>query len=162
MTAGPTRPPPCHARRSSALGLASDSEEVRARQQRVPTSLRTRRLPPASGNAERCHMGVEETPLLHRITGSQVHACGPVTAPGEVCVLTKSLTTDVSGVLPRLSGMRCPGTFERDRNRLVSLARCLRGRTSRPGWSIPWRWRVRIMSRVEARHSYSLLCLGCL
>jgi hypothetical protein len=79
-------------------------------------------------NAERCHMGVEETPLLHRITGSQVQACGAVTRPGEVCVLTKSLTTDVSGLLPRLSGMRCTGTFERDRNWLVSLRRCSPGR----------------------------------
>ena len=36
--------------------------------------------------------------------------------PGEVCVLTESLTTDVSGVPPRLTWMRCTGTFVRDRD----------------------------------------------
>jgi len=37
------------------------------------------------------------------ITGSRVHAGGPVTCPGEVCALTNSVTTDASGASQRLS-----------------------------------------------------------
>jgi hypothetical protein len=44
-------------------------------------------------------MGAEEAPLLHRIKRPAGSACGPLSCPGGgVCVLTKPLTTDVSGV----------------------------------------------------------------
>src|SRR5450759_2538161 len=49
---------PCHRRRSRVLGPASDGEEDRAGQRRVPTPLRTGGLPPASGS-------LGEQPGLH-------------------------------------------------------------------------------------------------
>jgi hypothetical protein len=76
--------------------------------------------------ANQCHSVCRPTPFIPKpLAASGRPQC---LLAGEVCVLTKSLTTDVSGVLPRLSGMRCTGTFERDRNWLVSLRRCSPGR----------------------------------
>ena len=73
-------------------------------------------------------------PRYQRVSGTTAgqrpasSACGPLSCPGEVCVLTKPLTRTVSGVPPRLSGMRCTWTLERDQHRPGPLRRRSPGR----------------------------------